>query len=187
MSAATPSNILKTSNVHETVDFDLVPDAAARETMARALGIIAIKKLKFDGKVMPDGQRDLRLEAHLGTTVVQECVVTGAPVTTRIDEHITRRYLADMIEPEVEEMEMPDDETEDPLPSELDLGEVMAEAIALALPPWPRAKGVEPVDISVTEPGKKPMSEDDAKPFAGLKTLTQKAANDDGNTGDEND
>ena len=56
----------------------------------------------------------------------------------------------------------------------------MVEALALALPTWPRTEGVEPVTLSVTEPGKTPMSDEDAKPFAALKSLAEKAANDPG-------
>ena len=52
-------------------------------------------------------------------------------------------------------------------------------ALALAIPPWPRAPGVEPVEMSVTEPGKEAMTNDDVKPFAALKSLRDKLANDD--------
>ena len=57
------------------------------------------------------------------------------------------------------------------MPTTLNLAEVMAEALALALPPWPRAPGVDPVDITVTEPGKAPLEDADLKPFAELKSL----------------
>ncbi len=73
---------------------------------------------------------------------------------------------------------MPEDDSAEPLPVTIDLGEVMAEALALELPPWPRAEGVEPVEMSVTEPGKTPMTDDDAKPFAGLKALRDKLSDD---------
>ncbi len=135
------------------------------------------------GHVQPLDQSDVSLEAMIGATVVQDCVVTGDPVTTRIDEPVERRYLADWRDPTGEEAEMPEDENADPLPATLVLAQVMAEALALALPPWPRAVGVSPVDISVTEPGKTPMTDEDAKPFAQLKALAEKAANDPGEQG----
>ena len=165
------------------IAFALKPEAEARAQLAEELGIRGIKKLTFEGRVFPSGSRDLALEAGLGATVVQNCVVTEAPVTTRIDETVERRYLADLPQPEGDEVEMPEDENADPLPVTLDLTAIMAEALALALPPWPRAEGVPPVDISVTEPGKTPMTDEDAKPFAGLKALAEKAANDPGEAG----
>ena len=173
---------VRTAKVHEPINFELKPDAEARAALAAELDLVAVKKLTFAGQVRPSGARDLTLMAKLGATVVQNCVVTGDPVTTRIDEPVERQYVADFPEPELAETEMPEDENADALPDVLDLTEVMAEALALALPPWPRADGVEHVDISVTEPGKTPMTDEDAKPFAGLKNLTIPTGTEDGET-----
>ena len=59
----------------------------------------------------------------------------------------------------------------------------MVEALALALPPWPRAEGVDAVALSVTEPGKQAMTDDDAKPFAALKSLRGNLEGDAGENG----
>jgi uncharacterized metal-binding protein YceD (DUF177 family) len=154
--------------------FELSPDAETRERLARDMEILGIRKLRFEGTVKPDGARDWTLEGHLGATVVQSCVVTLEPVTTRVETQVLRRYLADAPEPEPgSEVEMPEDETIEPLPETVDLAAVMAEALALALPDFPRADGVAPVEVNVTEPGKTPMTDDDAKPFAGLAGLRE--------------
>lgn len=165
--------VLKSSSITRATEFALRPDAEARQALAKALDIQAVRKLSFQGKITPEGASDLLLEGDIGVTVVQSCGVTGDPVTTRIDEPVVRRYIADMEHPDAEEIEMPDDDTAEPLPAEIDLTEIMAEAVALALPPWPRAEGVEPVELSVTEPGKTPMTDEDARPFAGLKDLRE--------------
>lgn len=167
------SDILKTAAITRPHSFELMAEADAREKLAASLGIAGIRKLRFAGEIAPDGEADLALDAMLGATVVQDCVVTGAPVVTRIDEAVTRRYLADMDLPEGDEIEMPEDDTADPLTDEINLADVMAEALALLLPPWPRAEGVEPINLTVTEPGTAPMSDEDAKPFAGLKALKE--------------
>ncbi len=159
------------AKIRDIVSFAVEPDAQARDALAAELGIMGLKKLRFIGTLAPSGRRDVTLEADLGATVVQECGVTGAPVTTRIDEEVTRRYLADWIEPEGDEVEMPEDDSAEPLPPVIDVEAVMAEALALALPLFPRAPGVEPVEVSVTEPGREPMTDEDAKPFAGLRAL----------------
>lgn len=143
--------------------FELRPDAPALAALAEALGITAIRKLSFTGKLTPTGRRDWLLEGALGATVVQPCVLTLAPVTTRIDESVTRRYLTDLPDPGPGETEFTDDESE-ALPPVLDLSEVMAEALALALPPWPRAEGAE-----LGEAGD--GSEEAERPFAGLAAL----------------
>jgi len=179
MAAPSDDTIVRCYSVHEPMAFALKPDAEARAALANDLGIRGVKKLTFSGEITPDGARDLRLNAVLGATVVQDCVVTGDPVTTRIDETTVRHYLSSMPEIEDSEIEMPEDENADPMPVSLDLRDVMAEALALALPPWPRATGVEPVDISVTEPGKAPMTDEDARPFAALKSLRETGSKDD--------
>ncbi|WP_212525643.1 DUF177 domain-containing protein [Actibacterium sp. MT2.3-13A] len=159
--------------------FSLVPGAEARAALADELGLIGLRKLRFEGQLVPEGKRDWRLEAHLGATVVQPCVVTLEPVTTRIDEEITRRYLADLpAGPEGDEVEMPEDETLEPLPETLDLGQVMAEALALALPLYPRAEGAALGAAAYTEPGQRPMTDEEAKPLAGLAELLKKQKKD---------
>lgn len=152
--------------------FALEPDAEARAALAGRLGIEAVRKLSFAGSVMPEGRDDWRLEARLGATVVQPCGVTLAPVTTRIEEDVMRRFLAHPpVPPEGGEVEMPEDETEEPLGEAIDLRAVMEEALALALPPFPRAEGAELGEARFTEPGRTPLRDDDVKPLAGLKAL----------------
>jgi len=163
-------------------DFDLTPDAAARQRLAADLGIDAVRKLRFTGRIAPSGRRDWRLSARLGATVVQPCVVTLAPVTTRIETEVARLYLADMPAPPPGETEMPEDDSVEPLSEIVDPGLVMAEALALALPLYPRAEGAALDRADFAAPGTRPLSEDDVKPFAGLRALRDRLK--DGQDGD---
>jgi uncharacterized metal-binding protein YceD (DUF177 family) len=151
--------------------FSLLPNAPERKAIADALGIVAIKKLKFEGTLTPQGRSDWTLQAKLGATVVQDCVVTLDPVTTRIDEGISRQYVADFTVSDAAEVEMDEDDTTEELPSTIDLVAVMMEALSLALPAFPRAADATLGDVQYTEPGQEPMTDDDAKPFAGLRAL----------------
>jgi len=54
----------------------------------------------------------------------------------------------------------------------------MTEALVLALPAFPRAPDAAPGDASVTEPGTAPMTDDAARPFAGLEALRDKLTGD---------
>ena len=156
----------------EGVRFSLEPDGAAMERLAAELELLGLRKLRFDGRIRPEGKSDWRLDAHLGATVVQPCAVTLVPVTTRLEETVTRRYLARWDAPEPgSEVEMPEDDTAEPLPRAVDLVELMHEALALALPDYPRAAGADFRDIAVTEPGAEPMTDEAARPFAGLAGL----------------
>lgn len=153
--------------------FSLAPSADERADLAQELGLSGIKKLTFEGEISPDGAKDWRLTAKLGATVVQPCVVTLDPVTTRIDEKTSRRFLAEMPEIDGVEIEMPDDDSIEELPNEIDLYDVLAESLSLAVPPFPRRADAEAVEISVSQPGVTPMSDADAKPFAGLGALKE--------------
>lgn len=121
--------------------FALQPDAPARQVLAEELGLLALRKLAFAGRLEPEGRDGWRLEARLGATVVQPCVATGVPVTTRIETPVLRRYLAGLAEPQADEAEIPEDDSVEPLGPTIDPAEVMREALSLALPDYPRAAG----------------------------------------------
>jgi uncharacterized metal-binding protein YceD (DUF177 family) len=108
--------------------FKLRPEAEVLPLIAELIGADSVRKLSFEGELRPEGKHDFVLEARLGATVVQPCVVTLAPVTTRIEETVLRRYLAEMPEPAGDEVEMPEDDTVEPLPAVIDPGAVMLEA-----------------------------------------------------------
>jgi len=151
--------------------FDIAPDADARRDMATRLGVSAIRKLRLTGRLCPVGERDWLLDAHLGATVVQPCVATLAPVTTRIGEPVARRYLAGFSDPGGADVEMPEDDTVEALPDGIDLEAVLEEALALALPPYPRAPGASEIAFALGPPGAAPMTDADARPLAGLAGL----------------
>jgi hypothetical protein len=148
------------------------PEAAELSAMAGALGLTALRKVRLEGELRPRGRTDWDFSAHLGATVVQPCVVTLAPVTTRIEDDVERRFRADLPEPVPgAEVEMPEDDALEPLPEALDLSRLLTEALALAVPEYPRAEGASLGEASFTEPGRTPMTDAEARPFAGLARL----------------
>lgn len=151
--------------------FRLTPDPEQTEALARELGLLDLRKLRFEGEIRPQGKHDWHLTATLGATAVQPCSVTLQPVTTRIDAPVERLYLADFRAPSETEAEMPEDDSVEPLPAVIDLREVMAEALALELPDYPRAPDAEPGDATFTPPGAAPLQDEELKPFAGLAAL----------------
>jgi uncharacterized metal-binding protein YceD (DUF177 family) len=163
--------------------FDFRPDAAQRDALALVLGISAIPALRFKGEVRPLGRSDLVLEALLDATVVQPCVISLAPVTTQIHETVLRKYLRDYALPEEDEAEMSEDDTSEPLPDSIDPGAVMTEALALALPDYPRAPGAVHGEVAVAPPGAMPLRDADLKPFAGLADLAKRLSGGSGEGG----
>ncbi|KIT17771.1 YceD family protein [Jannaschia aquimarina] len=151
--------------------FRLVPDEGELEALADRLGVDVIRKTRFEGELHPVGKTDWRLQGHLGATVVQPCRVTTDPVTTRIEEDVTRSYVADFVEPTGDEAEMPEDDTTAALPATLDPGALLEEELALAIPAFPRSAEAEEIDLTAMPRGAEPIDDDKVKPFAGLADL----------------
>lgn len=151
--------------------FDLRPDPAVLQTLAAWLDITAVRSLRFHGEIRAKGRQDFVLEATLSARVEQACGITLAPVVTDINEPVIRHYVGDMPEIAADEAEMPEDDTVEPVPEVIDPGAVAAEALVLALPPFPRAPGATLDQAAFAPPGAVPLQDADLKPFAGLAAI----------------
>ena len=151
--------------------FDIRPDIATLKTLANALGLRGLRKLRFSGQIEAKDRRDWHLTATLGVTALQNCVVTLEPISTRIDIPIKRHFLAGIEHPDEPEVEIPEDDNVELLGSHIDPQAVMIEALTLVLPQYPRKEGVALGESIYTEPGQEPMRDEDTRPFAGLADL----------------
>ncbi len=161
--------------------FEIQPSAPKREAIARDLDLAGLRKLRFSGSITATGDADWTLTGDLGATVVQACVVTLVPVTTRIDVAVSRQFVAtvaELFDPD-EEIEISPDDNSEPLGTHIDLAAVMAEALSLALPLYPKVEGANLETSTFTETGKTPMSDEAARPFAGLSALRDTLEKDD--------
>ncbi len=181
-----PENTTQGAPLSETIDLgrieraglfklDLKPSEDELEALRAFLGLRKLAKFSFRGTLEFTENRAVRLEAKLGASVTQSCVVTLEPVRARVDEVITRVYSKKWVAP-AEDRQMHEDEDEnlDRLVDPLDMGLVASEALALALPPYPRASDAALEDTSFAPPGVAPLSDEDVKPFAGLAALKAK-------------
>lgn len=155
--------------------FKFTPDAAARKAIAVSLDLIDLPQMLFEGDIRPSGKRDMVLTGKLTALAIQPCSVTLDPVRTRVAETVLRQYLADFEVPKGEEVEIPEDDSVEPLGDVIDAAAVAIEALALALPLYPRAEGVELGEVVVAPPDVAPLRDADLKPFAGLAKLIRKA------------
>ena len=179
MTETTHRLVLKDLNNTRATKFSVVPSADTLKEIRDRLGIDDLRKLRFEGELRPDGTQDWVLEGHLGVTVVQACVVTGDPVTTRLEEDVTRHFLANPPElPHGDEIEMPEDDTIEDLPETLDLLDIVYEVTAIALPPYPRSEGAELEQRLFSPPGAEPLTDAAASPFAGLAALKDQFSKD---------
>jgi len=168
--------------------FRLAPGPEATAALAGRLGLTGLTGLSFAGTLQPAGRDDWRLEGRLEAVVTQPCVVTLDPVVTAIAEPVTRRYVAGLAAPAEAETEMPPDDSVEPLPREIDLAAVMAEALDLALPLYPRspaamaaaAAGAEAGDAAPAPGPDAAPGGDTRRPFAGLADLLSRPGRKDG-------
>lgn len=163
--------------------FDLKPEPDVLVQIAQDLDVLEVTKLRFWGDIRPIDRHDWQLRATLQASVVQSCVVSLAPVTTKLSEKITRTYVAHMAQPQEPEAEMPEDDSQEPLPAALDLIAVLSEALALALPLYPRANeatlnAARAKSGLHSEAEATPAPTATVKPFAALAALHQKPAAD---------
>jgi hypothetical protein len=143
------------------IAIDTAPGPAGARAIADALGLLALEHPRLAGTLRPEGVADWRLDARLTGTATQACVVSLAPVVTRIDAPVTRRFVVDWSDPGPGERRMePDDDTAEPLGRAIDPGAILVEELSLALPDHPRAPGARFEDPA-PDPGRQ-------RPFAGL-------------------
>lgn len=156
------------------VTVKLVADASELEGLARLWRVETVKRLESELQVARWKKDGVRIHGHVEAEIVQSCVVTLDPVETRISEEFDRIYvpegsrLARLVLDERGEMVL--DPEGDDIPEQfsgdtIDAGDVVCEAVALAIDPYPRKAGVEFADhVESTEA-------DDRKPspFAVLK------------------
>ena len=149
--------------------FDIAPNEREAQAIARLMGARSVRKMRFAGKLAPLPRGGWLLEGRLGATVTQSCVVTLDPVTTRVEQEVRRRYLPETAPMGAEVILSPDEDEEiDPLPDRLDIGLVAVEALALALPAYPRKEGASLAEMGYGE------ETEVVKPFAALAALRDK-------------
>jgi uncharacterized metal-binding protein YceD (DUF177 family) len=125
--------------------YDVEAGEAERAALARRFGLESLTRLIASVRLKTEaGTRRIRLIAHFEADVVQTCVVTLEPLPARVAGDF--EVLCDRdTKPVAREVVVESDEVDIvPLAGEfLDVGEAIAEELALSLDPYPRAPGAE--------------------------------------------
>ena len=121
-------------------------------------------------------RKDLvRVKGWVSAELVQACVVTLDPVPARIDERFEVDFLEEAV-PAVADVELDAEAAEAPESAPdgwIDLGELAAEQLGLALDPYPRKPDAEVPAEWKAEPAADPATVDRPNPFAVLDKLKQ--------------
>lgn len=128
------------------------------------IGALSAQAMLVQG---PDGYR---ARGALEASVIQSCVATAGPVPAILSEPFDIRFIAETDVPETEELELDADECDTMFHDgrALDLGEAVAQTVALALDPFPRAADADAV---LAKAGVVGDDEFVTGPFAALKGL----------------
>jgi uncharacterized metal-binding protein YceD (DUF177 family) len=146
----------------------LEANEAERAALARRFGIVAVHRLAADITLERNG---LEVEAagRFEAEIVQSCAVTGDDLPTTIREKLVLRFV-----PETgpgapdEEIELEADDLDEIFYSGeiFDLGEAVAQSLALAIDPYATGPNADAVRKQAGL-----LGEEDAGPFAALKVL----------------
>ena len=148
----------------------LQADAAQRAALVGRFRLSALDCLRVEAEVTDLGKDGVRVAGRLVAQVAQPCVVTAELVSQAIDEAFAVRLVPEerlaaegedgWVDPEGEDVE--------PLAGDaIDIGELAAQTLALALDPYPRSPGAAlPEEVAASG-----SAESRANPFTVLKSL----------------
>jgi len=146
-------------------------NAADRQRLAEALGILACQRLTVDYRLRSAGRDRFRATGHVSADLEQACVATLEPVPETIEEDFAVAFWpADELGEELPDGEIQlDEETPEPIEhGEIAIGRLVYELIAVAMEPFPRSPNAPASDGSepIATSGQKPEN-----PFAALAKL----------------
>ena len=149
----------------------IAADQAECTALAARFDLVAIASLDAELTVRREAA-GIRVTGRVAASVVQACSITDDPIPVAIEETVALMFVdhrdaTDEIELDAEALDTVDIEG-----AAIDLGEVAAETMALALDPFPRGPNAA---AALRDAGV--LSEEEAKPagpFAGLKATLAK-------------
>jgi len=167
-------------NQSKPFEFHLTLSSDKVSELIRRLDLLNIKKVSLVGKLSPLSLNEWSLKAELRATVKQKCVISFKPVQTIVNETINRTFSSLASE---NTMNMAEDDGTSPVifddslqkfNDEIDLIDIIFEELTIILPLYPKFEGAELGSYTVTEPGVKPLNDENLKPFAQLSEYKDK-------------
>ena len=149
---------------------DLVADADERAAVATRLGLLALDRFDAHAVLGRDGNT-VTVAGRIKATLAQACVASSEPVPEHVDEAFNLRFVpAPTVTAPEEELELGGDDLDTLFydGAAIDLGEAIADSLALAIDPYPRSPAAAG---TLKQAGV--LSEEEAGPFAALAALKQ--------------
>jgi hypothetical protein len=141
-----PISVARLGRDREPAVHQIAATAEERAGLARRFDLLALDAFEAEVSLRRVQGGDIRLDARLGAKVVQACVVTAEPVPATITDEFSLTYRPGIDEDEADRLSLAleDDEIIEPLVDDLiDIGEAVAQQLALCVDPYPKVPGVE--------------------------------------------
>lgn len=145
---------------------------AERAALARRFNLSALDRLEADYELSEENGA-IVARGRIRAALAQPCVATGVAVPEDIDGELLLRFVEegeDIVPGEELELDAEEYDTIGYDGQVIDMGEAVAETMALAMTPYPRSRGA---DAYLKEAGV--LSEEQASPFAALLSLKDKS------------
>jgi len=143
--------------------------ADERSALARRFGLIAVDRLEAEVELIADGET-IDARGRLTAEIVQSCAVSGDDLPVTVDEPLALHFVPEQ-KIEAEELELEEHQLDEiPYTGDVfDLGEAVAQSLALAIDPYAVGPNAEQAR---KEAG---LSDEAASgPFAALAALKKK-------------
>ncbi len=176
------SRPLVVEDIGEGVEREISASKAELLALAGRMKLPAIRSLRAALRIMPEKRGGFMVRGHMVAEVDQECVRTLDIFPATVEAEIARLFVpagspraraleeAPVMELDAETPDAPDIIRD----GIIDLGELVAEYLALSLDPWPKKPGTDFVDMQVggtqsDAPGNDGQTREN--PFTALKVL----------------
>lgn len=147
----------------------IVADEAERAALAARFGLASLDRLEA-GYALAGEAGAIMARGRVRATLAQPCVATGVAVPEEIDAPFILRFVPETAaDAEEIELDADDCDTIGYSGEAIDMGEAVAETMALAMQPYPRAPDADRI---LREAGV--LTEEQASPFAALMALKDK-------------
>jgi len=165
-----PVDRVTAAGLEETIE----ASGEERDALARRFDVPAIHALTAQFTAMPWRRGGIEVRGHIEAEVEQVSVVSLEPFSTLVRDDVVRYFQADNApghRPTVLSVESLEDEEPEVISGgSIDLGEIAAESLALALDPYPRKPG----EVFSFDAAEEPEQAGRDNPFGVLSRLKQR-------------
>ena len=165
---------LNLDKVHDGERIDLTATDEERAALAKRLGLVGIERLSAHcalDQVSGAKPGSIRARGRIKAALTQACVASGEPLPAYVDEAFELHFQPEPVRTPDDEIELSGDELDTIFHdgSAIELGEAIADTLAVSLEPYPRGPNAE---VALQQAGV--ISEEQAGPFAALAALKGK-------------